>query len=91
MPYIDQERADELREDYGYADTPEELAFAFCDIIDCYLYRNGVHARQIIESLGALDETRAELLRRVGDPHEWRAQGNTDAVDPFEFSAPSLY
>lgn len=84
MPYINRRRADELRDDPHDSISPAELAFVFCDIADTYI---GPHVRagSIIEVLGALEETKLELARRVSNPHEAEAN-HPGAAEPFFFS-----
>jgi hypothetical protein len=83
MPYITLARAAELR--VPDPDTLPELAFILCEAVDNYIGID-VDATKIIGALGALEEAKAELIRRVGNPYEYAAQGRT-RVDPFALSA----
>jgi len=80
MPYIDEQRAVELWLD-PEPETPEELAYMFCALAAEYI--GAPKARRIIEVLGALEETKAEILRRVSDPHEEAAAARPDTADPL--------
>jgi hypothetical protein len=92
VPYIDSDRAEELRQEgnpAAHAENVGELTFVLCDALDDYMgYAGEFRYQKIAEALGALEMTKAEFLRRIGLPYEAgkRAMLSDPDADPFYYS-----
>jgi hypothetical protein len=77
MPYIKQERRDELaiwgsfsEEPAQVANTPGELNFQVTDLVTEYLGHKGLSYQTINDIVGALEGAKLEFYRRVAAPYE---------------------
>lgn len=80
MPYVTEDRKNDL--DWGnvVADNPGDLNYMFTKIIDEYLTRKGLRYEHINATIGALDCCKMELYRRLAAPYEnQKIIGNGDA------------
>jgi len=70
MPYIENERRDQLD---VYGDIPHdagELTFVLQVHLREYLEHNGLRYQQLAECLGALEGAKLDLIERVINPYE---------------------
>lgn len=73
MPYITQDRRDELDADASFLDLPEnagELNYLLTVLCREYFVQNGGRYQQINDIMGALEGAKLEFYRRVAAPYE---------------------
>lgn len=72
MPYIKQERRDEiaLGDLLGQPRNPGELNYQLTIAIQCYLNYKGLTYATINDILGALEGAKLEFYRRIAVPYE---------------------
>ncbi len=81
MPYIDPERALEIKHWPGDVQTEGELNFAITNLYAAYLRNNGLSYATINAISGAATESLAEFRRRIVVPYEMHKQ--TRGADPY--------
>lgn len=71
MPYIKQERRDELFGTYNVGiGNPGELNWAFTQLATEYITKMGLSYTTINDVIGALEGAKLEFYRRVAAPYE---------------------
>jgi hypothetical protein len=74
MPYITQERREELRRNSNasnrFAVTAGELNYIVTHILIDYVNREGLNYQRINDVIGALEGAKLEFYRRVVAPYE---------------------
>lgn len=70
MPYIKQEKRDDLSPACVDSENPGELNFQFTELIRYYVKAHGLSYKIINDVIGALEGAKLEFYRRVAAPYE---------------------
>lgn len=70
MPYIKQERRQEMDTDGGMANTPGELNYQLTLVCQDYVDNKQLSYQTINDIIGALEGAKLEFYRRVAAPYE---------------------
>jgi len=82
MPYIKQDRREQLQDDTTQAETPGELNYLFSLISQDYVDNKGLSYSTINDIVGALEGAKLEFYRRVAVPYEnQKIHDNGDVYD----------
>ncbi len=73
MPYIKQERRDNLRQNGHDMESPGELNYLITRLALLYVEQRGLSYQTINDIVGALEGAKQEFYRRVAVPYEQEA------------------